>query len=71
MFLSNLLSGIYLTNVETCYKLFRADLIKSMDLTSRRFGIEVEFTAYIAKTSARIFELPIAYPPGHACRERK
>jgi glycosyltransferase involved in cell wall biosynthesis len=61
--LSNLLSGIYLTDMETCYKLFRADLIKSMNLTSNRFGIEVEMTAYIAKTSARIHELPIAYYP--------
>ena len=61
--LSNLFSGIYLTDMETCYKLFRADLIKSMDLTSRRFGIEVELTANIAKTSARIYELPISYHP--------
>lgn len=62
-FLSNLLSGIYLTDMETCYKVFRADLIKSMNLTSNRFGIEVEFTAYIAKIRARIYELPIAYYP--------
>ncbi|MDA2926361.1 glycosyltransferase family 2 protein [Acidobacteria bacterium AH-259-G07] len=61
--LSNLFSGIYLTDMETCYKLFRADLIKSMNLTSKRFGIEVELTAYIAKTSARIYELPISYHP--------
>ena len=61
--LSNLFSGIYLTDMETCYKLFRADLIKSMNLTSRRFEIEVELTAYSAKTSARIFELPISYLP--------
>ena len=61
--LSNLFSGIYLTDMETCYKLFRADLIKSMNLTSRRFEIEVELTAYSAKTSARIFELPISYRP--------
>ena len=61
--LSNLFSGIYLTDMETCYKLFRADLIKSMNLTSRRFEIEVELTAYIAKTSARIYELPISYRP--------
>jgi len=60
---SNLFSGIYLTDMETCYKLFRADLIKSMNLTSRRFEIEVELTAYIAKTSARIYELPISYRP--------
>ncbi|MBK9292984.1 MAG: glycosyltransferase family 2 protein [Oligoflexia bacterium] len=61
--LSNMLSGIYLTDMETCYKAFRSDLLKSMKLTSRRFGIEIELTAYIAKTSARIFELPIAYYP--------
>lgn len=61
--LSNLLSGIYLTDMETCYKIFRADLIKSMNLTSKRFGIEVELTAYVAKTRVRIFELPISYFP--------
>jgi hypothetical protein len=49
--------------METCYKLFRADLVKSMNLQSQRFGIEVEFTAYIAKTAARVFELPISYYP--------
>jgi len=61
--LSNLLSGIYLTDMETCYKLFRADLVKSMNLKSNRFGVEVELTAYVAKTSARIFEFPISYYP--------
>ncbi len=61
--LSNLLSGIYLTDMETCYKVFRADLLKSMNLQSQRFGVEVELTAYVAKTSARVFELPINYFP--------
>lgn len=61
--LSNLLSGVYLTDMETCYKVFRADLLKSMRLKSKRFGIEVELTAYVAKTRARIFELPISYFP--------
>lgn len=61
--LSNMLSGIYLTDMETCYKVFRSDLVKSMNLGCRRFGIEVEFTAYIAKVRARIFELPISYFP--------
>ena len=61
--LSNLLSGIYLTDMETCYKIFRTDLIKSMRLTSKRFGIEVELTAYVAKVRARIYELPISYYP--------
>jgi len=62
-FLSNLLSGIYLTDMETCYKVFRSDLIQAMNLRSRRFGLEVELTAYIAKTRARLYELPISYYP--------
>jgi glycosyltransferase involved in cell wall biosynthesis len=61
--LSNLLSGIYLSDMETCYKLFRSDLVKSMCLRSQRFGIEIELTAYVAKTRARVFELPIHYYP--------
>ncbi|MBY0371224.1 glycosyltransferase family 2 protein [bacterium] len=61
--LSNLFSGIYLTDMETCYKVFRADLLKSMNLTSKRFGFEIEVTAFIAKTSARIFEIGIHYYP--------
>ncbi|MDH4225709.1 MAG: glycosyltransferase family 2 protein, partial [Deltaproteobacteria bacterium] len=61
--MSNLLSGIYLTDMETCYKVFRADLLRPMNLRSKRFGIEVELTAYIAKTKARVAELPIRYYP--------
>jgi len=61
--ISNLLSGIYLTDMETCYKIFRADLLKAMNLRSRRFEFEVEVTAYLAKTHARMFELPIHYYP--------
>jgi glycosyltransferase involved in cell wall biosynthesis len=61
--LSNLLSGIYLSDMETCYKVFRADLLKAMRLRSERFGFEVETTAYVAKVNARIYELPISYAP--------
>lgn len=61
--LSNLFSGLYLTDMETCYKIFRSDLLKAMALQSKRFGIEVELTAYIAKTRARVYELPINYYP--------
>ena len=61
--LSNVLSGIYLTDMETCYKVFRADLLKAMRLKSQRFGIEVELTAYVAKARARIYEIPISYFP--------
>ena len=61
--LSNLLSGIYLSDMETCYKLARTDLLRSMRLRSRRFEFEIEITAYVAKTGARVFELPISYNP--------
>jgi glycosyltransferase involved in cell wall biosynthesis len=60
---SNLLSGIYLSDMETCYKVFRADLLKAMRLRSQAFGFEVETTAYVAKVGARVFELPISYAP--------
>lgn len=61
--LSNLFSGTKLTDMETCYKIFRMDLVKAMNLTSERFGIEVEMTAYLAKTSARVIEQAISYAP--------
>jgi len=69
--LSNLFSGIYLTDMETCYKVFRADLLQSMNLTSQRFGIEVELTAYVAKVRARIYELPISYFPRNRLQGKK
>jgi len=61
--LSNLLSGLYLSDMETCHKVFRADLLKAMQLRSDRFGVEVEMTAYIAKARLRVFEMPISYFP--------
>ena len=61
--LSNMMSGLYLSDMETCYKVFRADLLKSMNLVSKRFGIEVELSAYVAKTHARLYEIPISYYP--------
>ncbi|MEK6704353.1 MAG: glycosyltransferase family 2 protein [Bdellovibrionota bacterium] len=61
--LSNFFSGIYLTDMETCYKIFKADILKAMKLKSKRFGIEVELTAYLAKIRAQVFELPISYFP--------
>jgi glycosyltransferase involved in cell wall biosynthesis len=60
---SNLLSGIYLTDMETCYKIFRTPILKAMNLQSQRFGFEVEVTAYMAKIRPRIYELPISYYP--------
>lgn len=69
--LSNFFSGIYLTDMETCYKVFRTSVIKEMNLKSKRFGIEVELTAYIAKLRLRIFELPISYFPRQRLHGKK
>jgi len=60
-FLSNLLSNVNMTDIETCYKAFRTPLIKNLPLTSSGFGMEVEITALITKTKARIYEVPISY----------
>ena len=60
-FLSNMFTNLNLTDVETCYKLVRADLMKRLPLTSNRFGFEVEITARLAQARARIWELPISY----------
>ncbi|MBI3534460.1 MAG: glycosyltransferase family 2 protein [Deltaproteobacteria bacterium] len=62
-FLSNIFSGIYLTDMETCYKIFRSEILKSMNLRSQKFGIEIELTAYLSKLRARIYEMPISYFP--------
>lgn len=60
-FLSNLLTNRYLTDMETCYKAFRAGVIKPLHLTSRGFGLEVEITALVCRTRARAYEVPISY----------
>jgi len=60
-FLSNMLTDLNLTDMETCYKVFRADVIKGLNLKSERFGIEPEMTAKLAKMRYRIYEVPISY----------
>ena len=69
-FLSNLATNLNLTDMETCYKAFRADLIRDMPLRSNRFGIEPEITAKLARRGARIFEVPISYA-GRSYQEGK
>lgn len=59
--LSNLATGLNLTDMETGYKVFRADILKTIPLRSKRFGIEPEITAKIAKRHCTIFEVPISY----------
>jgi hypothetical protein len=61
-FLSNMFTNLNLTDMETCYKAFRGDIIRNMILTSDRFGIEPEMTAKIAKIrEIKIYEVPISY----------
>jgi len=59
--LSNMLTDLNLTDMETCYKMVRADLMKSLPLRSNRFGFEPELTAKLAQARARIYEMPITY----------
>lgn len=59
--LSNMMTDLNLTDMETCYKMVRADLMKSLPLKTDRFGIEPEITARLAQTHARIYEVPITY----------
>jgi glycosyltransferase involved in cell wall biosynthesis len=60
-FIMNLVTGLKLTDMETCYKIFRSDVIKSIPLKSNRFEIEAEITVKIAKQKLRICEIPINY----------
>ena len=59
--LSNIFTNLNLTDMETCYKMFRKDILRTINLKSNRFGFEPEFTAKIAKANLRIYELPISY----------
>ena len=59
--LTNLVTDLNLTDMETCYKMVRSQLLKSIPLESTRFGIEPEITIKLAKRGARIFEVPISY----------
>ncbi len=60
-FLSNLFTNLNLTDMETCYKVFKTELLKEIPLKSNRFGFEPEITAKIAKRKYRIYETPISY----------
>lgn len=60
-FLSNIFTNKNMTDIETCYKAFRKPLITNMPIKSSGFGFEVEVTAKISKTNARVYEVPISY----------
>ncbi len=59
--MSNMLTDVNLTDMETCYKMVRRELLQSLPLSANRFGIEPELTARLAQAGARIYELPISY----------
>jgi len=59
--LSNIFTNINLSDMETCYKVFKASLLERFSIRSRRFGIEPEITAKFAKMKCRIYEMPISY----------
>lgn len=61
-FMSNMLTNLNLTDMETCYKLFRTDMVQSLNLKEKRFGFEPEVTAKIARIpKIRIYEVGISY----------
>ncbi|MFW5920587.1 MAG: glycosyltransferase family 2 protein [Polyangiales bacterium] len=59
--LSNMVTDLNLTDMETCYKVFRRELLEQIDLQEDRFGIEPEITAKVAALGARVYEVPISY----------
>ena len=60
-FFSNMLTNINLTDMETCYKMVRREIIQKIKLEENRFGFEPEITAKLAKSGCRIFEVGIGY----------
>jgi glycosyltransferase involved in cell wall biosynthesis len=58
---SNMLSNLNLTDMETCYKVFRRDVLRKIRLKSPRFGFEPEITVKLARLHCRIYEVPISY----------
>ena len=68
--LSNMLTNLSLTDMETCYKVFKREVIQSIDLREDRFGFEPEVTAKLAKKQCRFYEVGIAYY-GRSYKEKK
>ena len=69
-FLSNCFTDLNITDMETCYKMFRGPLLKSIPIRSNDFAMEPEITAKVAKRESRVFEVPISYM-GRTYREGK
>ncbi len=60
-FISNCLTNLNMSDIETCYKAFRGEIIRNMVITSRGFGFEVEAAAKVAKLKCAVYEVPISY----------
>jgi len=60
-FLSNLFTNLNCTDMETCYKVFRSEVAKKIEIESKRFAVEPELTAKVAKLRCRVYEVPISY----------
>ena len=61
--MSNFFTRLHLTDMETCYKCFKREVIQAVDIRENRFGFEPEITAKIARMGARVKEVPISYYP--------
>jgi len=70
-FLTNVLFGARITDMETCYKIMRTDVARSLDLESNRFDIEPEITAKLLLSGHRIQELPVYFKPRQRAEGKK
>ena len=70
-FFSNRMTGLHLTDMETCYKAIRREIVQSLDLKENGFGFEPEITAKLAARKCRIVEIPISYHPRSASEGKK
>ena len=69
--LSNMLTNLNLTDMEVCYKVFKANVIKDIRLEENRFGFEPEVTAKISKKNLKIYEVGVKYFEEHTPMEKK
>jgi glycosyltransferase involved in cell wall biosynthesis len=60
-FVSNVFTNLNLTDMETCYKAFRREVVQKIKIESQRFGVEPELTAKVAKMKCRVYEVPVSY----------
>lgn len=68
--LSDIMTNLNLTDMETCYKVFRSEVLKAISLKEKRFGFEPEVTAKVARLGCRIYEVGISYT-GRTYKEGK